>query len=842
MSDAEIPAEGPAHAPEEEISPGGFVAPPVEELNALFDQFEVLELISVGGMGAVYKAWQPKLERHVALKVLPPDSGGDLGFDERFAAEARTLAKLKHTNIVSVHDFGEVGPYHYFAMEFVDGRTLFEILHENPLIQERALSIFYQICDALGYAHDNGIIHRDIKSANILVGNDGIVKVVDFGLAKIRKAPGVIREKAEPGALMGTPDYAAPELLKPGAHVDHRADVFALGVLLYECLTGRTIGSDWVPPSKLAGSDPPIDSVILKAVSPDLDKRYQSVAQFRASLDQVLKMRGKKGGPTTPKPSGPLRAGKRGKRKMVAAPAKGGATKPAPPPPAAAFLSKKSSSPFGWAIAVVAIVGLVIAYLVMRDDSGNAKKPPVEVEEDPLTATNLPDEPIRRPGDSDGGSKPKPIKPRIAVPKPKPKPPKPDPKPGVKEVEKLREAFDRRMAEDVDRAHVASLGALDERYLEAVATAAAEAGGDSQDALLDEALRVKEKRPLPESDDPGLDPAVLNLRKIYRAEQAKAEQARNVKAYQLAEGFMEQFGDLGIRLLGQDDEEGAQAAAAARRDLSAKMEKWKSSASPQAFISSPTNPTPGRPDPPDPTPVAPDPPANAATVEVFTASPGSTVDMGLGGKGIGILAGIRGKFSSSSDHVDLSIPSLSGKWELTAKDQSESKSVRGYGIYYESPRVDFSEARFSIYTWDPTSEIKRHVRTDRGFAMFAGLEGHWGSTQSFEIYEGRNRYWQTRGQPGRYKNPRAYVVIVEFPSTRMPQLDKTEYAWATGQEPVKMIHKDAGFCVLTMIHGPFRGGGEHIHLEIGEDGFWYLGKQSLQSASAAKAVAFSFDD
>ena len=153
----------------------GFMPPPVAEIAKLFPQLEVLEFIGKGGMGAVYKARQPSLDRLVALKILPPAAAGDPGFAERFNREARALARLNHPNIVAVHDFGKAGTLHYLVMEYVDGGNLRQIEHAGRLTPDQALAIVPQICEALQFAHNEGIVHRDIKPENILMDKKGRV-------------------------------------------------------------------------------------------------------------------------------------------------------------------------------------------------------------------------------------------------------------------------------------------------------------------------------------------------------------------------------------------------------------------------------------------------------------------------------------------------------------------------------------------------------------------------------------------------------------------------------------------------------------------------------------------
>src|ERR1022692_4809498 len=162
-----------------------FQPPGVEELARLFPQLEILAFIGKGGMGAVYKARQPALDRVVALKILPPQAANGPGFPERFSREARALAKLAHPNIVAVHEFGQVNGLPFFIMEFVDGLNLRQLERAGKLSPREALQIVPQICEALQFAHDEGIVHRDIKPENILLDKKGRVKIADFGIAKI---------------------------------------------------------------------------------------------------------------------------------------------------------------------------------------------------------------------------------------------------------------------------------------------------------------------------------------------------------------------------------------------------------------------------------------------------------------------------------------------------------------------------------------------------------------------------------------------------------------------------------------------------------------------------------
>jgi tRNA A-37 threonylcarbamoyl transferase component Bud32 len=201
--------------------------PTPAELAGLLPQEEVLELLGQGGMGAVYKARQVKLDRLVALKILPPAAGRDPAFAARFAREARALARLNHPGVVGLHDFGEAGGLSYLLMEFVDGGSLRQVLRAGPAEPLRALGVVRQVCEALHYAHDRGVVHRDLKPENILLDAAGRVKIADFGLAKILGAAASEPALTASQQAMGTLNYMAPEQLDTPLEVDHRADLYA---------------------------------------------------------------------------------------------------------------------------------------------------------------------------------------------------------------------------------------------------------------------------------------------------------------------------------------------------------------------------------------------------------------------------------------------------------------------------------------------------------------------------------------------------------------------------------------------------------------------------------------
>ena len=262
-------------------------APAVATLAPLFPQLEILELIGQGGMGAVYKARQTKLDRLVAIKILPAEWGNDTAFAERFTREARALARLSHSQIVAIHDFGESGGLFYLIMEYVDGCNLRQLLRSGPLQPELALSLIPQICAALQYAHGEGVVHRDIKPENILLDAKGQVKIADFGLAKLTRKSAAEYTLTGTQQVMGTIDYMAPEQRTSPQDVDHRADIYAVGVVLYEMLTGELPLGRFAPPSEKAQVDERFDAVVFRAMEKEPAQRYQRISEVQADVQAI---------------------------------------------------------------------------------------------------------------------------------------------------------------------------------------------------------------------------------------------------------------------------------------------------------------------------------------------------------------------------------------------------------------------------------------------------------------------------------------------------------------------------------------------------------------------------
>jgi serine/threonine protein kinase len=261
--------------------------PPLADLASAFPQLEIIELIGQGGMGFVYKARQPKLERFVALKILPQASTTDARFAERFTREGRLLARLNHPNIVTVHDFGQANGFFYLLMEYVDGVNLRQAMRAGRFTPEQALAVVPKICDALQFAHNEGILHRDIKPENILLDSRGRLKIADFGIAKLIGEPQGEAHLTASGGTLGTPHYMAPEQVETPSSVDHRADIYSLGVVFYEMLTGELPLGKFQPPSQKVQVDVRLDDVVLHALEKEPSRRYQQVSEVKTAVDSI---------------------------------------------------------------------------------------------------------------------------------------------------------------------------------------------------------------------------------------------------------------------------------------------------------------------------------------------------------------------------------------------------------------------------------------------------------------------------------------------------------------------------------------------------------------------------
>ncbi len=274
-----LPPDAVPLAPQAPLTP--------EELAPHFPQLEIIKCLGRGGMGVVYKARQKTLNRLVALKLLAPERADDVNFAARFEREAQALAALNHPHIVTIHDFGQAGGYFFLIMEFVDGVNLRQAMQAGRFTPEQALAIVPPVCEALQYAHEHGIVHRDIKPENLLLDKTGRVKIADFGIAKMIGTTG---EKGGESMSQpfGTPAYAAPEQRDDTSQVDHRADIYSLGVILYELLTDELPKDKLEPPSKRVQIDVRLDEIVLRALEAKPELRFATAAEFRTQLADAV--------------------------------------------------------------------------------------------------------------------------------------------------------------------------------------------------------------------------------------------------------------------------------------------------------------------------------------------------------------------------------------------------------------------------------------------------------------------------------------------------------------------------------------------------------------------------
>ncbi len=387
MPDDSIP--GPTPTGYQRTQGGGvkWVPPTAEHLSKLLPQYEIECILGYGGMGAVYKGKQKSLHRAVAIKILPPGlEDEDASYVDRFKNEARVMAKFTHPAIVAVYDFGETTEGQlYIVMEFVDGTDVQKMLSaQGRLPPEHALAITAHVCDALLYAHEHGVIHRDIKPANILINMEGAVKVADFGLAKAEEHGSSGLTKT--GMAMGTPDYVAPEALVMGVNVDGRADLYAVGVMLYAMLTGNVPRGAFKPASvMIPGIDPRFDNIVQKAMQMDREERYQSAKEIRRDLDVILTtplvQAGGQSSAAIPKQAVAQKPVAKGPQKPMGksanVPVRQEAAVAAAPNHKSPIVNHKSKAPLFIGIAAVAVIA-VGAFVMMggKKDAGRADGPP----------------------------------------------------------------------------------------------------------------------------------------------------------------------------------------------------------------------------------------------------------------------------------------------------------------------------------------------------------------------------------------------------------------------------------------------------------------------------------
>src|SRR5688572_3617726 len=280
--------------------------------------YRIINQVGRGGMATVYKAYQPSVDRYVAIKVLPSQLAESREFAARFQQEARIIAKLEHPHILPVFDYGESDGVSYFVMRYMDAGTLKEKMIEGrPLPLQEIDRLFTQLADALSYAHSRGVIHRDLKPANVLIDSQGNVFLTDFGIAKLLESASPRLTQTD--AIMGTPAYIRPEQAQ-GHKVDQRSDIYSLGIILYEMVTGSVPYtaetplavlfkhiSDPLPPPSLVKSDipVPIEQVILKALARDPRDRFATAAEFVAAWERALEEAVRRATEVTSAPSAP---------------------------------------------------------------------------------------------------------------------------------------------------------------------------------------------------------------------------------------------------------------------------------------------------------------------------------------------------------------------------------------------------------------------------------------------------------------------------------------------------------------------------------------------------------
>lgn len=265
-----------------QLSSAPFVPPSKAQLSALLPEFEFLNVIGIGGMSVVYRVRRVADGEVFAIKVMAPLYEGQEDEAQRFVTEAKTMLALHHPNIVAVHDYGQTSEGHlWLLMEYVDGVDMHRTIRAGGITPQNAYTLVLQLCQAVQYAHDHGVVHRDIKPANVLISRDGRVKFTDFGVAK------PLEELAAGGDDgYGTPGYAAPERYAKGAAVDHRADVYSLGIVIHEMLSGETPRQAAMHGhAKLPA---PFIGVFSKCLMADPARRYQSAREVGAALSRAI--------------------------------------------------------------------------------------------------------------------------------------------------------------------------------------------------------------------------------------------------------------------------------------------------------------------------------------------------------------------------------------------------------------------------------------------------------------------------------------------------------------------------------------------------------------------------
>jgi len=492
-----IPPDDESPAPDDAHGGGNHWEPPAPDtLEDMLSSYSEIELIGRGGMGAVYRARQISLDRLVAIKVLPPIAQNEeMNYAERFRNEARIMARLMHPGMIAVHDFGQMpNGQLYIAMEYVEGTDVSLLLAKHKKLEPvQALMIAAHVCDTLGYAHDHGIIHRDIKPANVMLDVDGRVKVADFGLAKLTS------QEEDGNMTMGTPEYVAPECLIIDAAVDGRADLYSLGVMFYQMLTGKLPEGQFDLPTKcVSGLDKRWDDLVVKAMQHYPEDRYANAVELRHAMDHILTVPVAK-----PKPQGP--------RHMGGRPAH--ASKPAP--------VAKAGTPWGLLFFAIVVVCGGAFYFLSKDRPEN--KPAVAA----VSAVPGPDATVapEAPG-TEPGTVPMPGAPENGVPTPESGTMEQAQSEVMLRLEDLDVKYNAAVQRDVANPHLTAVKDMDSKYLAALDRAITANPKDAE-ALRGEKSRVDAQTPLAAEDEATVPVPLKLLRNTYRAMLATLEANRD---------------------------------------------------------------------------------------------------------------------------------------------------------------------------------------------------------------------------------------------------------------------------------------------------------------------------
>jgi len=401
-------------------APAEFQAPAPEQLAPLFPGYQIDSLLATGGMGAVYRAVQLSLDRTVAIKILPREFGDDPSFRSSFEAEAKAMARLNHPNLIGVYDFGEAGGMLYILMEFVPGKSLFHSAYGKIIAPHEAARIVSEVCQGLAHAHEAHILHRDIKPGNILLDAQARPKIGDFGLAR------PMGRNVEDGeTIFGTPHYTAPEVIKTPHAVDARADIFSIGVVLHELLTGKLPADDPRPPSAISGCDPRFDVIVRRATHPSPELRYSDANTMAEELDAIRSQKPASGKIRNVAAVGP--------RPITTA------AHAAPTPRPVTYISKKSSGiPTALAGIGVAAAVVVALFMILGGPKDDLSEPTVAIPEPASDPSPTPQAPATP-------SIPEPEPEIVQVepePEPEPQPvvlnePQPEPEPDIVSIDNL---------------------------------------------------------------------------------------------------------------------------------------------------------------------------------------------------------------------------------------------------------------------------------------------------------------------------------------------------------------------------------------------------------------------